>query len=397
MSSEKVGVVVLGDILEQILVRLDLKDLIQCKRVCTSWHSLVSSSRFAISVFISNKQNTSNNKRQRICINEDRLRKNLVGSSNGLVCIFTRNAEIVVANPLTGELKKLKNPELKKLENPRHGVRSLCNNLWFLGGFGYDSWSDDYKVILGTRQYDADFMRFHVLSLKSNVWKIAGEAKCSFICISRYPYSYNKKDTCGILCNGAIHWFVLDQHKNPMILSFDLSTEEFKEIPQPDDPSYKYTAHTNYRLGMVEESLCIYNDHLPNCAKLVKTRSCPKWVMKKYNGKQGWELLPHHAQWDNDVALRLKLGIFFNSVKKSFFHERKQCVHKTSEYISAPMYVQSLVSPQVNERPKSPVSPGGAKSLLYHHVSERSMSNVSGHVIGGLKRKRHTQNGYQER
>nr|XP_043634287.1 TATA-box-binding protein-like isoform X2 [Erigeron canadensis] len=120
---------------------------------------------------------------------------------------------------------------------------------------------------------------------------------------------------------------------------------------------------------MVEESLCIFCDGPPNGGG-------PKWVMKNYNGKQCWEVLSHHAQWDNSVALRLKMEILYNNrVEGSFFYESKQCIIQTKP----PICVQSLVSPQVNEKSKSPVS---------HHVNRRSMC----HEING-----HTKNGFQER
>nr|XP_043624770.1 F-box/kelch-repeat protein At3g06240-like [Erigeron canadensis] len=231
MSEE---VVIPDDIIEEILVRLDLKDLVvHCNRICKSWRSLVSGSRFAVSHFTKHSNTNSNNtnKRWRICIIEDCLRKHLIGSSNGLVCIFTPNAQIIVANPLTGEVKKL--------ENTDDELRVICNNQWF--------WlpSDDYKVILGRSNKNADLTCFHVLSLKSNAWKFVGDVKCSFVRM----VPYKAKDDSGILCNGALHWFVLHQHKNPAIFSFDLSTEEFKEIPQPDDTSYEKHIYCFYSTG----------------------------------------------------------------------------------------------------------------------------------------------------
>nr|XP_043624849.1 F-box/kelch-repeat protein At3g06240-like [Erigeron canadensis] len=345
--------VVPDDIVEQILVRLDWKYLIHCMRVCKSWHSLVSGFRFAVSRFT-----YRNRRRQRICIIEDHPREHLVGSSNGLVCIFTRYLDYIVVNPLTRELKKLENHPDNKVIRPS------------LVGFGYDSSSDDYKVISGRQDYVNKDMQFHMFSVKSNVWKFVGEIECSSIRMVSFNHENN---TCGILCNGALHWFVLDQHKNPVILSFDLSTEEFKELPQPDDANYKKPiAFTYYRLGMVEESLCIFHDHHPRCASIGQPRASPKWVMKNYDSRW-WELLSHQDQWDNDFTLRLKNLIYYNRVKKSFFHEGKQCILNTLDYISAPIYVESLVSPQVNERPKNP---------------------VSRHVSGGRKRKRNTKIGF---
>ncbi|KAI3794146.1 hypothetical protein L1987_36774 [Smallanthus sonchifolius] len=44
----------------------------------------------------------------------------------------------------------------------------------------------------------------------------------------------------GILCGGALHWFMSDDVKK-VIIYLDLSTEEFKEIPQSADEEYECT------------------------------------------------------------------------------------------------------------------------------------------------------------
>ncbi|GJV45230.1 gypsy type transposase [Tanacetum coccineum] len=131
----------------------------------------------------------------------------LIGSSNGLICI-SPFYKVIVSNPMTREVKYLRNPEIPY-------IISLC---W---GFGYDSSTGDYKVILGFRRGD-NLTCFQVLSLKSDVWKVVGDVK--YTCISRV----------GTLCNGALHWFMYDRNEKKVIPSFNLSKEKFKEIPQPD-------------------------------------------------------------------------------------------------------------------------------------------------------------------
>ncbi|GKC22516.1 F-box protein-like protein [Tanacetum coccineum] len=66
----------------------------------------------------------------------------------------------------------------------------------------------------------------------------------------------------GVFLNGALHWFAYDNKTTynfisgqpRVLLSFDLSREEFKEIPKPDDSRY----HDSYAtLGIFEDNLCI--------------------------------------------------------------------------------------------------------------------------------------------
>ncbi|GJV68531.1 putative F-box domain-containing protein [Tanacetum coccineum] len=145
-----VEVVVPQDIIEQILVRADVKALIRFKSVCKSWQSLICDDRFIKAHLNHSYNNDRNNQKmghRRIVMSRDNMpynaqwyywhtnECNLLGSSNGLVCISTSHGEVIVANPL-----------------------------------------NDYKVIVGSSS-DFHQMSFQVLNLKTNVWKDVGKFK----------------------------------------------------------------------------------------------------------------------------------------------------------------------------------------------------------------------------
>lgn len=116
---------VVFDVVECILLRSDVKDLIPWKRVCKSWYSLISSPRFAKAhlktTYVNNDSSNPSNELGHVRIamptywkipNERLYQHNpwrLVGSSNGLVCIspFRLHALIMVSNPWTREIRKL--------------------------------------------------------------------------------------------------------------------------------------------------------------------------------------------------------------------------------------------------------------------------------------------------
>nr|XP_043626293.1 F-box/kelch-repeat protein At3g23880-like isoform X2 [Erigeron canadensis] len=301
--------VVFDDILEKIFFRLAVRDIIQCKSVCKSWYSVISSSRF---VDFHLKHNNAVG-RTRIIIKED-PKNILVGSSNGLVCIYNSDhTKLCVLNPCTRERKFVKHPYFRNYHF------DFKPNLY---GFGYDSSSDDYKVILG--RYAENVTHFYLLSLKSNDH---GTKSCKGMlrCVLGIK-------SAGILCNGALHWLMCDQNHNTVILSFHLSKGEFKEIPTPAHDK-RDTWQT--RLGIIEECLLFSyykHDH-------------PKWVMKNYNDKQSWELLSPLLQWDEDIIQDVKvLELESYNKAKSFFHYNLS-FSQTFNYISAPVFVQSLVSP----------------------------------------------------
>ncbi|KAI3791198.1 hypothetical protein L2E82_04869 [Cichorium intybus] len=326
------------DILEQILKRLDVRDLIRCKSVCKSWKIFISTSRF-IKAHLNHSYSThcnSNDVDTRIVMQRSHFRYqsrqfefdktffnhsnfHLLGSSNGLVCISYFGTEIVVANPSTRDVKRIKEPQIRN-------TASLC------GGFGYDPSMDDYKVILGFKKVDGQTC-FQVLTLKSNIWKVIGDV------------NYSVVSRIGILCNGALHWVMKDassQDNKNMIISFRLSEEEFTEIPQPDDVGYEYgvARHPTMRLGIMEECLCVFN---------YEELTDNLWMMKNYNVRQSWGMVGKDCEKKSFVHCLKELKHYIPH-KRSFCHD--MWFSSTREFIGAPIFVKSLVSPHVNGKPK---------------------------------------------
>ena len=173
--------VVPHDILENIFLRLKVVDLIRCKSVCKSWQSFISHPSFVNTHLNHSYNNDRNNNKiyhRRIhmptilfsCFDDHKYGEEhpycyLVGSSNGLICTCSSDAEIIVSNPCTREMRKLP-----------HDFGSLCWSMCC--GFGYDSSSDDYKFVAGLPK--GDHTLFKEFSLKSNVWKVIGELKYKF-------------------------------------------------------------------------------------------------------------------------------------------------------------------------------------------------------------------------
>ncbi|GKB47813.1 F-box protein CPR1-like protein [Tanacetum coccineum] len=193
-----------NEIYEEILVRLDVENLLRCKSVCKSWKSLISHPRF-IEAHWKRRCNNNDNGHAIFPIYTRRkaLKYYIVGSARGLVCINSFSGdEIIVANPWTREEKIFKMP---------HVTEFSC---W---GFGYDSLTDDYKVVLGIEDNEMDQTSFQVLSLKSNVWKNIGHVN----------YRCSKPQRLGTFCNEALHWVMhpLNEPTKSLIISLYLSKE----------------------------------------------------------------------------------------------------------------------------------------------------------------------------
>ncbi|KAJ9558891.1 hypothetical protein OSB04_013505 [Centaurea solstitialis] len=240
----------------------------------------------------------------------------LLGSSNGLVCVSPRRSEVLLVNPETREVSKLKNPQ-------------IAEAAYVTGGFGYDTSTDDYKVVLGF--LNSGFTCFKVFSLKSNAWKIIGD-----VC---YPININR---VGILCNGALHW-VAEYVDRKKIICFDLSEDRIKEIPQPDHVLYKVdmVGYSSMRLGTLDDRLCVFR------RKMVPFKI---WVMNEYNVKRSWELVDPESKIECEGVHRLKDLKHYIPNKRSFCHET--WIVRSPEFLGSFVYVPSLVSPHVCRKPK---------------------------------------------
>lgn len=350
------------DIFENILLRLDVEDLIRCKSVGKSWYSFISHPSF-IYTHLNHSYNNDRNSREiyhrRILIptiirrlsyykfGEARICY-LVGSSNGLICTCSSDAEIIVTNPYTREMRKLP-----------HDFESLCWSMCC--GFGYDSSTDDYKLVVGLPKGE-DRTLFQVFSLKSNAWKVIGEVKYRFI----VQWSTDEDPTgyrVGILCNGALHWVMYDaqnqkneKNAKTSILSFDLSKEDFKEIPQPDDDNLYESLDmgilvedwrglkTTMCFGTLEECLCVFYYNL-------MTNEMHRWIMKNYNAKDSWEKMGQSHDYESkfEVIPFLPMENSF-SLESSLSSQSESFDPAATSLISSPIFVRSLVSPNVHPR-----------------------------------------------
>ncbi|GKC99180.1 putative F-box domain-containing protein [Tanacetum coccineum] len=251
---------------KEILVRLQVND------VCKSWYSLISSGGFVKSQLNYNLEKKVHNNEIRdtritaLCASASYYFKDcLVGSSNGLVCISRYIFEFLVVNPSTREVKVLRNPRQE------YNDRSAR-----VSGFGYDSSIDDYKVVIGFKNKYTKKLSFKVLTLKSNIWRsVAVESDYHSLCGN------------GIIWNGAIHWYSYDHNGEQVLVSFDLSKEVFKEIPQPELGPY-------WELGTMKDCLCIFSSPYINREN---NEDIEIWAMRSYNVQESWERKLPYLGW----------------------------------------------------------------------------------------------------
>ncbi|OWM67584.1 hypothetical protein CDL15_Pgr024669 [Punica granatum] len=350
-------------ILIDILSRLPVKSLIRFKCVSKRWHFLISDPRFAMShLRRSVEQSLNPDSCRRVLIGTKPLRSvncdaliedanahtaiteleypsmvpehrfRIVGSCNGLVCLLFYHERLTVWNPSTRQSRDLPSP------------RPVPFDHMILHGFGYDSVTDDYKVLRGFREKTAGgtySTAVEIISLQSNSWR-------------RIPdIDYTTTFSQGTYMNGSIHWLYLHRENAPriVIVSFNLASEEFQEILSlPDtEPLVLFEG-----IGVMGGCLALYID---------SKWEIELWVMKDYGIKSSWtklfnitrEVLPRTFGWWKPVYVTKDWHILFDAGEMDSFSfsvydpEKstfKDCgFYADRQNFESETYIESLISP----------------------------------------------------
>ncbi|KAJ4837654.1 hypothetical protein Tsubulata_013864 [Turnera subulata] len=182
----------------------------------------------------------------------------LIGSCNGLVCLDLEGNydHFVLWNPHIRSCREL----------PKPNHASHCR-YWVAYGFGYDSASQDYKILLewtwtvppGVRE-----RRTQIFSLKANSWK-------------DIPNHWELLLSEGFFLNGALHWYTYKQ-----VVGFDLEKEMFYKVAMPPPWVDAYEGRSD-GLGLLGgQYLCLFwiSRQSPTCVEY--------WVMMEYGVQASW-------------------------------------------------------------------------------------------------------------
>ncbi|KAJ6866136.1 F-box/kelch-repeat protein [Populus alba x Populus x berolinensis] len=283
------------EIIVDILTYLPAKSLIRFKCVCRSWRSLISDPQFA-KLHLKRAYEDENMNRQRLLVATDPLYSVdfeaasdgddgntlvkipypnaeshndsfavglFLGSCDGIVCILDEVDNVVLWNPSTRESKKLPGP-------------SSFLNKDFSTGLGYDSSTDDYKMVIASSATatGSDQIMVEVFTLKTNTWRTVQGSLSGITLGGRYE---------GVFWNGALLWLGKQEggaaHDLDVIVPFDIEEEKFMEaVPLPN---HFYTAF----LSISGNCLCVLGQLKPS-------GSCfEAWLASEYGVETSWKRL----------------------------------------------------------------------------------------------------------
>ncbi|KAL2930940.1 hypothetical protein RDABS01_036350 [Bienertia sinuspersici] len=201
------------------------------------------------------------------------------GSCNGVICISdAKRNDVVLFNPATKTYRNLPATEYP------------CPKEFAVFGLGYDSESDDYKVLrmmqcVGPNDEIKNDAR--VYSLKSNSWRR----------VSDIPYSLIFPDTHGVFVNGSLHYVVSEipfQSEYKSIAKFDLKTESYSLLDCPDY-DHSMRCWTLYLGDLGGRLSCSVNYDFHGSADV--------WIMDEYGKKDSWIRLLRISKMEKETIL----------------------------------------------------------------------------------------------
>lgn len=299
-----------------ILSRLPIKALFNCRRVCKLWLSLIAETYFAKFHFSRSQvgllAKAVYDKRESRKLHlvdlqiapythprdagmklapKINLPKNpgipiMLNSCNGLLCLCEpeTNEPIYVCNPILGEYITL----------PKCSTGTICG----CGGsaFGFSSITNQYKVVRSSYrvaidpvtglQMSGDYDEAEIYTIGEGLWRSIG----------KIPYTI-VNDSFDSLLNGAFHWLDFDHSRPELICCFDFGSEQFQVVPEPSEfvPLEKHLLGY-MRVGVLRGCLSICD--------FSKKDHVAIWVMKDYGVKESWskdlviENIYDRKEWD---------------------------------------------------------------------------------------------------
>nr|XP_023918090.1 putative F-box protein At2g02030 isoform X2 [Quercus suber]POF03333.1 putative f-box protein [Quercus suber] len=325
------------EILPNILLRLPTKSIVKFTSVCKTWRSLIRNPDFIsahlklsnhnqplllfrfcsdwrMDAMFSMKRDTHEKEVYKLyCDNQDfnehtrfdipfhtqahEAPFGVIGTCNGLVCVmgdgFSRR--IILWNPCVRMFVELPKPNVTY---QLYGQYGGCDTS---AGFGFDSKTNDYKVVrvvtvrdVRRNDWGVSPPMVEVYSLATGEWSMVTTA---------LPGAVRLRDPLPFV-NGALHWVALrrtnyNKYRN-FITVLDLGDMVFSEIALPilsDDKDNGDESHIRPFISAYGNSLALFQEGF-------RTLCVNVWLMKRYADASSWTkivIFPHIGLRDQDI------------------------------------------------------------------------------------------------
>ncbi|KAK9933531.1 hypothetical protein M0R45_020726 [Rubus argutus] len=271
-----------------ILSRLSIKAIYNCRCVCKEWLHIICDPQFAhlhrlrspIGILIQTFPRAEYQRKLGLIQIEkcagfnmrvERMRfapKNslpvgaaseivLINSCKGLVCMGKgplRDGSLYVCNPILGEYIRIPSPDR--------------SNNWRISfvALGFSARTNEYKV-LQTDSHDEAW----IYTIGTGVWRSIGKAPSAG---AQLPFNS--------FLHGALHWVPIRFDGSQFIHSFNFEREQFRPLPPPVTGHLKLSRYDHHlRLGVLKGCLflCVFGAY---------NTEFDMWVMKDYGVQESW-------------------------------------------------------------------------------------------------------------
>ncbi|XP_010038759.2 F-box protein At3g07870 [Eucalyptus grandis] len=314
------------DIIADILSRLPAETLLDLRRVCKSWSSLILAPSFATkhlhrrlgsgphqnlrllhlpcvphdrlvpassadfcSVLCSDPLSGSFTRHAKFAIpfDEHAFSFEVVGSVDGLVCVWLLHRK---SKLWTVQSMYLWNPAMRKLRDL--GNRDVVEHVagmsgYRIHGFGHDRKGSIYRVVRIT--YGRTRKREKKSSMEAVQVEVCTVGRDSWRMLEPHRISCFAEDDSRACINGALHWpaSVTEDAPYSSILSFEVASQKFDELPMPKEYLNEFKLHEEMQVSIaaLKESLAT----LVCCPGAGNVGSeINVWVMKQYGIADSW-------------------------------------------------------------------------------------------------------------
>ncbi|XP_057453064.1 F-box/kelch-repeat protein At3g23880-like [Lotus japonicus] len=319
-EKEKKNLTLPHELIFEILIRLPVRSLLCLTRVCKSWLSLISDPQFAKSHFDLNVAPT-----HRLLLrflNEDQVESFDLGSSlddrsavltlnapppsmscdrhnplyflgscrGFMLLVYETTSDVIVWNPTTKFHQRI-----PKLDHEF----MFCN----LCGFGYDSASDDYFVVVITLFHQfRNGTKIYTFSMKTKSW--CDTKYVNNVHYMRYRHGFRRAEP-GVCLNNSLHWLVTSiDTKLSVVIAFDLGEKCLSDIPLTSELAVELTPEEE--LTPKGYSLRVLGGCLSLCysSEGVWREQAEIWVMKEYKVQSSWTKVFVMYFCDMDIRVR---------------------------------------------------------------------------------------------
>ncbi|KAK3031225.1 hypothetical protein RJ639_036880 [Escallonia herrerae] len=289
------------EIFINILTRLPVKTLIQFTAICKSWCSIINDPHFItthLKRFTLNRDcqlvhlpSVSSGERScsvlsvnsfdqladyKIPFNPEFDTFRIAGSVNGLLCLTDYRFQYY------GKNLYLWNPSVHKFRIVRDSCFARKPDTFVVLGFGFDSRTNDYKVVRVFYDFNLYFSGgkvpdVEVYSINTGVWRKIGGGWIDF----------PDEQSLNVFVNGAVHGRC-SKRRPERIMSFHFQEERFGEIMLPERELDGERSNFKDSIGAFKEALGEMKGSLALFRWYAQSRNCQVWVMEEYGAAESW-------------------------------------------------------------------------------------------------------------